>query len=94
MLKLIILSLLGKKIVSSRVLFNSIKSYLIVYMMVLPALLSAHGSGSGSLSAIEGEMSRNVYMHNQAPGIQGSQSTDGEQWETIDRKDETCGILV
>ena len=41
MLKLIIFSLLGKKIVSTRVLFNSIKSYLIVYLLILPAFLSA-----------------------------------------------------
>lgn len=41
MLKLIILSLLGKKIVSSRVLYNSIKSYLIIYMLILPAFLHA-----------------------------------------------------
>ena len=40
MLKLIIFSLLGKNIVSSRVLFNSIKSYLIIYMMILPAFLN------------------------------------------------------
>ena len=40
MLKLIIFSLLGNNIVSSRVLFNSIKSYLIIYMMILPAFLN------------------------------------------------------
>ena len=51
MLKLIILSLLGKKVVSSRVLFNSIKSYLIVYMLVLPAFLHAAGSNAPASSA-------------------------------------------
>ena len=94
MLKLIILSLLGKKIVSSRVLFNSIKSYLIIYMMVLPALLSAHGSGAGSRSAIKGELSPDPEIHIQAPGIWKSSTTDCDHWEAIDRKDETCKVSV
>ncbi len=94
MLKLIILSLLGKKIVSSRVLFNSIKSYLIIYMMVLPALLSAHGSGLGSRSAIVAEMSSGTEMHKRAPGIRESLKADCEHWETIERKDETCKVSL
>lgn len=41
MLKLIIFSIYGHNRLSSRVLFNSIKSYLIFYMMLLPAFMSA-----------------------------------------------------
>lgn len=39
MLKIIVLSLIGSKLVSPRLLFNSLKAYLIVYMLVLPVFL-------------------------------------------------------
>jgi hypothetical protein len=58
MLKLIIFSLLGKKIVSTRVLFNSIKSYLIVYMLILPAFL--HAMGSAKITTETGPVSGKV----------------------------------
>ena len=41
MLKLILISIYGKKVLSTRALFNSIKSYLIFYMMLLPAFMNA-----------------------------------------------------
>jgi hypothetical protein len=94
MLKLIIFSLLGKKIVSSRVLFNSIKSYLIIYMMVLPAFLSAHEPGNGSRATTVDEMMQRAEMPEQALGIPGSLQLDCEQWETIERKDFTCLVLA
>ena len=53
MIKLIILSLLGKKIVSSRILFNSIKSYLIFYLLILPAFLSARGLKTEALPSYD-----------------------------------------
>lgn len=41
MIKLILISLLGSKVVSARVLFNSIKFYLIIYMLILPPIIKA-----------------------------------------------------
>lgn len=41
MLKLLLLALIGKKVLSPRLLFNTIKSYLILYMMILPVFLDA-----------------------------------------------------
>ncbi len=69
MIKLIILSLLGKKVVSTRVLFNSIKSYLIFYMLVLPAFMHASvvhekaGSRAGAAMSVDGSV---VQESNQA----------------------------
>ena len=71
MLKLIIFSLLGKNIVSSRVLFNSIKSYLIIYMMILPAFLNvgvvannvADQESNSVLTEIKAERDESISCH-------------------------------
>jgi len=53
MIKLIILSIIGKKLVSTTTYFNSIKGYLVFYMLLLPVFMSAGEQKNKDQPAVE-----------------------------------------
>lgn len=70
MLKLILLSIYGHKKLSTRVLFNSIKSYLVFYMMLLPAFMNGRDLSSSKEMVTPDEEYR--YILEYAAGTPGN----------------------